>query len=58
MNKIKKTDTVSAGPINLEPEQLEELDKLIDSLRKEIIFPQSKKERESAVFETSDRSDR
>jgi hypothetical protein len=37
--KIEQKDRDSLDPMNLDPTQLEELDKLIDSLRKEIIFP-------------------
>ncbi len=39
MEKIKKTDTTTPGPIELDRSQLEELDKLIGNLKKEIIFP-------------------
>lgn len=50
MEKIKKTDTMTPGPIELDPTQLEELDKLIDTLKKEIIFPERKRERQYAAF--------
>ena len=50
MEKIKKTDTTTPGPIELDPAQLEELDKLIDNLKKEIIFPERKKDRQSVVL--------
>jgi hypothetical protein len=43
MEKIKKTDTMMPGPIELDRVQLEELDKLIGNLKKEIIFPERKK---------------
>jgi hypothetical protein len=46
MDKIKSTDITTASPINLDPAQLEELDKLIDNLKKEIISPQPKKRQE------------
>lgn len=50
MEKIKKTDTTTPGPIELDPTQLEELDKLIDTLKKEIIYPERKKDRQYAVL--------
>ena len=49
MDKIKKTDTVQPGPINLDPGQLEALDKMIDGLKKEIIYPEKKELRDSAA---------
>lgn len=49
MEKAKMTDTSSAGPIKLDPEQLKELDKLIDNLKKEIICPELKKGEHSAL---------
>ncbi len=39
MNDKKRTDTNSSGPIHLDSVQLEELDKLIESLRKEVTVP-------------------
>jgi hypothetical protein len=42
MDKIKKTDTTTPGPVDLDSEQLEELDKLINMLKKEIIYPDLK----------------
>jgi hypothetical protein len=50
MDKIKKTDIETASPINLDPAQLEELDKLIDNLKKEIVSPQPKKRQESGAL--------
>ena len=55
MEKIKKTDTHSPGPINLDQDQLEELSKLIDNLKKEITYPQTQKGAESTGVKTSDR---
>lgn len=43
MNDKKRTDTDSSGPIHLDSVQLEELDKLIQSLRKEVIVPEKDK---------------
>ena len=51
MDEIKKTDTITPGPINLDPRQLEQLDKLIGSLKREIIFPEKRKIRDSAASE-------
>ena len=42
MNKRKGTDTNSSGPIHLDMEQMEELDKLIQNLKKEVIVPEKK----------------
>ncbi len=49
MDKMKMTDAGSAGPINLDTDQLKELDKLIDNLKKEIVFPGRMKDGESVV---------
>jgi len=49
MNTIKKTDIEIASPIKLDPAQLDELDRLIDSLKKEIIHPRTQNERESSA---------
>lgn len=49
MDTIKKTDIDSPSPIKLDPAQLEELDKLIDSLKKEIIHPRSRERESTAV---------
>jgi hypothetical protein len=42
MNERKRTDTNSSGPIHLDMEQIEELDKLIQNLKKEVIAPEKK----------------
>jgi hypothetical protein len=49
MEKIRKTDTTMEGPIELDRSQLDELDKLIGTLKKEIIFPERKKGVKSAM---------
>ena len=56
MDKSKVTDTSSAGPINLDLEQLQELDKLINNLKKEIIFPKSKKEDDKSALRSAQRA--
>ncbi len=38
MNKNKEPDNNSPNPINFDSEQLKELDKLIDGLKKEIVI--------------------
>lgn len=50
MDTIKKTDIETTSPINLDPAQLKELDKLIDNLKKEIVHPRPQRERESAAL--------
>jgi hypothetical protein len=50
MEKIKKTDTLDMGPISLDQEQLDELDKLIGTLKKEIIHPELKGKIKSAAL--------
>lgn len=42
MSKEKGTDTNSSGPIHLDLDQLQQLDKLIQNLRKEVIVPAKK----------------
>ena len=54
MEKIKKTDTHDLDPIILDQDQLDELDRLIGTLKKEIVHPQFKRERETVALETSD----
>ena len=54
MEKIKKTDTHDVDPIILDRDQLDELDRLIGTLKKEIIHPQPKNKREMVALETSD----
>ena len=54
MEKIKRTDTHDLDPIILDQDQRDELDRLIGSLKKEIIYPQSKKERETVTHQISD----
>ncbi len=49
MRKTRMTDTSSTGPISLDSEQLMELDKLIDSLKKEILYPGPNKGEQSAL---------
>lgn len=39
MTKKPPIDSNSSHPINLDSSQLEELDKLIDNLKKEIVLP-------------------
>ena len=46
MSERKRTDTNSSGPIHLDMEQIEELDKLIQNLRKEVIAPEKKSPQE------------
>jgi hypothetical protein len=48
------TDDNSLNPINLDVEQQKELERLIDSLKKEIVFP-AKKRTEKAPASTSSR---
>lgn len=45
MNKDKEKESASSSsrPINLDSEQFEALEKLIDSLKKEVVFPPRKK---------------
>ena len=54
MEKIKKTDTQDLDPIILDQNQLDELDRLIGTLKKEIVHPDSKKDRETITLKTSD----
>jgi hypothetical protein len=49
MNEKKRTDTNSSGPIHLDMEQLEELDKLIHHLKKEVVVPTTKSVRRTAA---------
>jgi hypothetical protein len=42
MSKDISADEKTMQPIKLDTNQLEELDRLIDSLKKEIIFPRKK----------------
>ena len=49
MDKNQQTDNNSPNPTNFDSEQLKELEKLIDSLKKEIVFP-AKKAAEKRVF--------
>jgi len=49
MDKNQQTDNNSPNPTNFDSEQLKELEKLIDSLKKEIVFP-GKKVLEKRVF--------
>lgn len=39
---MKLVGNDSSRPMNFDSDQLEELDKLIDNLRKEIVFPSSR----------------
>ena len=55
MEQIKRTDTHDLDPIILDQDQRDELDRLIGNLKKKIIYPQSKKERETVALQTSDR---
>ena len=54
MEKIKKTDTHDLDPIILDQDQLDELDRLIGTLKKEIVHPDSKKGLEAVALGTSD----
>jgi hypothetical protein len=47
MEKIKKTRITTPSAIELDRSQLEELDKLIGNLKKEIIFPGQKEDTKS-----------
>ncbi len=48
MSNNRKTDSNSSRPINLDSKQLKELDTLIGSLKKEIVFPAKKSGEEPA----------
>jgi hypothetical protein len=49
-----KFDTNSSHPIDLDSEQIEELEKLIENLKKEIVFP-PKKEGEKLIISKAGR---
>lgn len=54
MDKNKQTDKNSASPINFDSEELKELEKLIDSLKKEIVLPRKKRTEKREFSKTSE----
>jgi hypothetical protein len=55
MAKQIKADEKTLQPIKLNVEQIEELDRLIDSLKKEIIFPKKSPEKEAPEMKKDDK---
>jgi hypothetical protein len=53
MEKNKKPENNSPDPINFDSEQLKELEKLIDGLKKEIVFPGKRPVDKQAFFKAN-----
>ncbi len=51
MLRDMKSDTNSSHPIDLDSEQIEELEKLIENLKKEIVFPPKKAGEKLTIYE-------